>query len=605
MEGRVEAMTYGHVRRPTGALRLGGLMRRTFLLTLSVVALILALAAVATPAFAAGFVNTNSWAANGSAPGQLAEGVGMAVANGQLYVCDYSNNRVQVFTTDGAYLRQWSVGSSPTGIAVNATTGTVYVGGIGGVVSMFGPAGDSLGALNTYGVGDGQTTFVYGLAVDAAGNIYVADLASDRIQVFSAAGAFLRKFGSTGTGDGQFDYASDVDVDSSGNIYVLDFSTQRVQKFASDGTFLTKWGSPGAGTGQFSNAMFMTIDARDHVFVSDRGNNRIQEFTASGAYLGSITAAGDTMPLGLTSGPHETLFGSRNGVGTKLFRWDYDGTAPVMSDDYDGEWHSTPFTVTFSATDEFTPVPWLRWTVNGGVEWTNSGSIPVAAAADHSNDGFFKPMIGAGDALSNWGYKTLKIKVDTRAPISSVSGVPAGWTNQEVDARISATDIGAGVAQTFYDLDGAGTTVLPDTGVVSITEPGQHTLSFWSQDACGDKPNEEARKSVQVLIDQSGPMAVPVNAVSVRHGAAATFKYTLIDDWSPTSTVKLVILKKGKAVKKVALGVKDSRLEVPPHAYSKKLTMGLSAGSYTWTVAATDLAGNAGSYAPKKLTIKP
>ena len=63
-------------------------------------------------------------------------------------------------------------------------------------------------------------------------------------------------------------------------------------------------------------------------------------------------------------------------------------------------------------------------------------------------------------------------------------------------------------------------------------------------------------------------------------------------------------MKKGKTVKTVALGVKDS-LPAPPRAYNKMLTVGLAAGSYTWSVVATDLAGNVGSHAPRKLTVKP
>ena len=66
-----------------------------------------------------------------------------------------------------------------------------------------------------------------------------------------------------------------------------------------------------------------------------------------------------------------------------------------------------------------------------------------------------------------------------------------------------------------------------------------------------------------------------------------------------------MIKKKTKTVKTVVLGVKDSTLMVPPHAYSKSLKIGLAAGTYSWTVVATDLAGNIGSYAPKKLTVKP
>ncbi len=117
--------------------------------------------------------------------------------------------------------------------------------------------------------------------------------------------------------------------------------------------------------------------------MSDRGNDRIQEFTATGAYVRSITATGFTSPLGLTFGPRKTLYASRNFAGAKLFRWDWDDTAPVLSHDYDGEWHSQPFTVTFSAKDDYTDVPWLRWTLNM-VDWTNTRLDRRARQRDHA-----------------------------------------------------------------------------------------------------------------------------------------------------------------------------------------------------------------------------
>ncbi len=133
-------------------------------LTLALAALLLLTFAAA--ALAEGFVNTHNWSTQGSLPGRIAEGAGLCVYNGQLYVSDYSNSRVQVFTTDGAYLRQWAV-TQPTGIVIDPTTETVYVGSSTGVVGKYTPAGDSLGNLTTYGSGAEQVAGVEALAIDA------------------------------------------------------------------------------------------------------------------------------------------------------------------------------------------------------------------------------------------------------------------------------------------------------------------------------------------------------------------------------------------------------------------------------------------------------
>jgi hypothetical protein len=66
-------------------------------------------------------------------------------------------------------------------------------------------------------------------------------------------GNFLTKWGSPGSGDGQFStaYVYGVAVDGTGNVYIADSYNYRIQKFDNAGTFLTKWGSAGAGDGQF------------------------------------------------------------------------------------------------------------------------------------------------------------------------------------------------------------------------------------------------------------------------------------------------------------------------------------------------------------------
>lgn len=69
------------------------------------------------------------------------------------------------------------------------------------------------------------------VAVDGAGNVYVADTDNYRIQKFDSAGGFLAKWGSNGRGDGQFHAPYGVAVDASGNVYVADPDNYRIQKF--------------------------------------------------------------------------------------------------------------------------------------------------------------------------------------------------------------------------------------------------------------------------------------------------------------------------------------------------------------------------------------
>ncbi|MFM6403677.1 MAG: 6-bladed beta-propeller, partial [Microcystis sp.] len=61
--------------------------------------------------------------------------------------------------------------------------------------------------------------------------IYVADAFNDRVQVFNDRGAFQSTFGSYGTGDGEFSFPYGIAVGSRGNIYVADMDNNRVQVF--------------------------------------------------------------------------------------------------------------------------------------------------------------------------------------------------------------------------------------------------------------------------------------------------------------------------------------------------------------------------------------
>jgi len=88
---------------------------------------------------------------------------------------------------------------------------------------------------------------------------------------------FVTKWGSYGTGNGQFKYLYGVAVDSSGNIYVVDTYNNRIQQFNSSGTFITKWGSNGTGDGQFSTPR--GIASSVNVYVADTSNHRIQKFS--------------------------------------------------------------------------------------------------------------------------------------------------------------------------------------------------------------------------------------------------------------------------------------------------------------------------------------
>src|ERR1043166_9896777 len=91
------------------------------------------------------------------------------------------------------------------------------------------------------GTGKGEFDMPTGIAVDAKGNILVADTNNGRIEKFSPTGTFLSAMGTKGTGQGQLGQPNGIAVDRSGNVYVADASNHRVEKLALDGTFVAEW----------------------------------------------------------------------------------------------------------------------------------------------------------------------------------------------------------------------------------------------------------------------------------------------------------------------------------------------------------------------------
>jgi sugar lactone lactonase YvrE len=257
--------------------------------------ILLVIACVTAPSLATAqtYVYFLQFGGQGSGNGQFQYPNGSAVdKNGNVYVVDQANSRIEKFTSNGSYLSQWgSTGSgngqflAPTGIAVD-TLGNVYVTDTGNHrVQKFTTGGFYLAQWGTAGSGPGQFTTAYGIAVDVSGNVYVSDNSANRVQRFSGAGAFLTQWGSGGTGNSQFDSPSGIAVDPSGHVFVADQFNHRVQKFDMSGAYLGQWGSEGAGDGQFEEPLGVALDVVGDVYVADSQNQRVQKFSGAGAYL--------------------------------------------------------------------------------------------------------------------------------------------------------------------------------------------------------------------------------------------------------------------------------------------------------------------------------
>ena len=220
----------------------------------------------------------------------------MTIAGGQDYIFDGK------WGEEGAGEGEFKF---PRGVAID-TTGNVYVADVlNHRIQKFDAAGNYLIQWGSEGMRNGEFKAPHGVAVDTAGNVYVADRGNHRIQKFDLEGKFIRSWGriqkfgperklqlpvpSRGSGDGEFQNPTDVAVDTAGNFYVADSWNHRVQKFNSKGNFVRSWGrlpvpSRGSGDGEFENPTDVAVDTAGNMYVVDRNNSRVQKFDLHGNY---------------------------------------------------------------------------------------------------------------------------------------------------------------------------------------------------------------------------------------------------------------------------------------------------------------------------------
>ncbi|WP_125532024.1 NHL repeat-containing protein [Streptomyces sp. WAC 06725] len=201
---------------------------------------------------------------------QLSSPCGVAADGaGNLYIADLGNNRVRKVDSKGIIT-------------------TVAGNGIAGYVSDGGPATAT------------QLNGPHSVAVDRDGNVYIADYHNHRVRKVDSKGIIT-----TVAGTGQAGYVSDggpaaatklyhptgVAVDAAGNLYIADSANQRVRKVTPQGTITTVAGTGTAGytsdggpatSSQLNTPAYVTLDDAGNLYIAESGSQRIRKVTTDG-----------------------------------------------------------------------------------------------------------------------------------------------------------------------------------------------------------------------------------------------------------------------------------------------------------------------------------
>jgi sugar lactone lactonase YvrE len=183
-----------------------------------------------------------------------------------------------------------------------------------------------------------------GVAVDALGNIYVADRNNRRIREITPSGDVftLAGSGAVGLADGtgaaaQFTQPTAIAVGPAGDIYVLD--SNRLRQISPDGTVTTIAGATagfadGIGTAAlFNNPRGLAVDSLDYVYIADTGNNRIRRVSPSGqvdTYAGQLTNNGLIQPTGVAVDQDGYLYVTDTGA-NRIRRINLDQSAVTLA----------------------------------------------------------------------------------------------------------------------------------------------------------------------------------------------------------------------------------------------------------------------------------
>jgi hypothetical protein len=433
---------------------------------------------------------------------------------GNIYVVGPNDPSIRKITSSGVVSTLAAIAGYSYGVAVDGA-GVVYLADVStntirkitpnGVVTTLAGTGGVQGHADGTGVA-ASFNMPTCVAVDGAGNVYVADSNNHTIRKITPAGVVTTLAGAAGVpgsvdgtgGAARFNFPNGIAADNAGNVYVADMNNNAIRRITPVGVVTTFVGS-GPGEFNFSQPEGVAVDGAGNVYVADTGRNRICRVTSAGVVTILTNAVGN---VGYSDGPGSGAnFSGPVGMvvdaGGDLYIADAGNATirkgtprPVFTTPPESQSVTAADSVTFSAASTGWPAPTYQWYKDGGaIDGANSSTYSIASVAARDAGSY---TVVATNTISS---TTSDPAVLTVLPNAAAPGKTLGdfdgdgkadliWTNTQTGERSMWLMNGSGMKA------GATLGVVPVEWVVSATADfdgdGKADI-FWTNTVTGDR----------------------------------------------------------------------------------------------------------------------
>lgn len=413
---------------------------------------------------------------------------------GNLYVADTYNHRIQKFSSTGAYITQWGTRGSATGsfeypydIAINNETNEAYVTDTeNNRIQVFDLDGGYIGEINSISYYDNSfenpamkpydadIVTPYGIAINPKGYVYVTGLFERLTEKVISSVSFeysstlypgVQILNSPNQHSG-WDVkdltnqiiARGIDVSSQERVFLGNLITNKIQVHYLDGTKIREFGAGETESDVLNFPTGISVDYYGNVFVADKFNDRIQMFDSAGKYLTTIGSSGNEGKLnGLFSTPAGVeidLLGRVFVADTANFRIQAFRTGALALNGGDEYTNTTAISIRLSNLNHAS-----KYRARNDDTTAYSGWNDVVDSSNWnlpSSDGEKTVYVQVQDRYGNSEEEPLsdKIIIDTVPPTGSFSIVSNPHTSsQTVALSLSINDTSSGVGDMRFSND--------------------------------------------------------------------------------------------------------------------------------------------------------